>query len=77
MDFATLEDHHFSAEQKAQILPGEQDAQRIQRYESHLHRMFMQTLHELQRVRGVRLGQPSPMSAALDVTMGDENGFVS
>ncbi|MDD4628251.1 MAG: hypothetical protein PHE68_02535 [Candidatus Peribacteraceae bacterium] len=42
---------------------------RIQRYETHLHRTFLHTLHELQRVQSVRLGKPSPLVAALDVTV--------
>ncbi len=51
--------------------------ERMQRYESHLHRTFMNTLHELQRIQSARLDKPSP-TAALDVTInGNENGFVS
>ena len=49
----------------------------IQRYEGHLHRMLMQTLHELQRVQSNRKGEPALHSAAVDVTLDSENGFVS
>lgn len=47
----------------------EESLERFQRYESHLHRMFMQTLHELQRVQSARLGRPAPLAAALDMTI--------
>jgi hypothetical protein len=77
MEFASLEDTLYIAEEETHILPSERGAQRIQRYESHLHRIFLQTLHELQRVQSVRLGKPAPLAAALDVTMNTENGFVS
>ncbi len=46
-----------------------ENLERFQRYESHLHRMFMQTLHELQRVQSARLGRPAPLAAALDMTI--------
>lgn len=76
MDFAMLEDVLYATEDESQILLSERDAQRIQRYESHLHRLFLQTLHELQRVQNARLGKPAPMAAALDVTVDTPNGFV-
>src|SRR5438094_7422434 len=41
----------------------------ITRYESHLHRQFMQCLHELQRVQGRRLGTEATVPVALDVTI--------
>jgi hypothetical protein len=75
--FATREDVLFIAEEETHVLLNERDVQRIQRYESHLHRIFLQTLHELQRVQSIRLGKPMPLAAALDVTMNSENGFVS
>lgn len=61
MDSAWRESQAFSFE--------EEHFERFQRYESHLHRMFMQTLHELQRVQSVRLGRPGPLAAALDMTL--------
>jgi len=77
MTFLRREEAQYKAELEAMILPNEQDAQRIQRYESHLHRLFQQTLHELQRLQSARMGKPAPLAAALDVTMNNENGFVS
>lgn len=80
MRIALLEKWELEREVKdieSKLIPSEQEAERIQRYESNLHRMFLQTLHELQRLQSVRLGKPAPMSAALDVTVSNENGFVS
>ncbi len=76
-NFAMREDVLFMAEEDTHVLLNEGDVQRIQRYEAHLHRLFMQTLHELQRVQSVRLGKPLPLAAAVDVTLNNENGFVS
>ncbi|MFH0851714.1 MAG: hypothetical protein V1876_03110 [Candidatus Peregrinibacteria bacterium] len=62
---------------EAKLLPSEDDLQRIQRYEAHLHRCFMHTLHELQRMQSNRMGNPAPLAAALDVTLDSPNGFES
>jgi hypothetical protein len=62
---------------KAQLLPSEKDLNRIQRYESHLHKLFMQNLHELQRMQAMRLGKPVTLPQALDLNINSENGFVS
>jgi hypothetical protein len=40
---------------------------RISRYETHLHRQLMQSLHELEAIQGRRNGHPSPL-ARLDIT---------
>ncbi|PIR53196.1 hypothetical protein COU76_02480 [Candidatus Peregrinibacteria bacterium CG10_big_fil_rev_8_21_14_0_10_49_10] len=72
-----IETDEDKATAEAKFLPSEGDLQRIQRYEAHLHRGFMQSLHELQRVQSARLGKPAPLAAALDVTLDNENGFVS
>lgn len=53
----------------SKLMPDATDTLRIQRYEAHLHRCFLQTLHELQRVQAARRGQGAPMTAALDVTV--------
>ena len=65
------------ADQKAKMIPPIQELEKIQRYDAHLQRLMLQTLHELQRVQSARLGRPAPLAAALDVTLNSENGFVS
>ena len=60
-----------------QAIPDPVQSQRIQRYEAALHRNFLQTLHELQRVQAVRKGCAGPLPTALDVTVEAKEGFVS
>ena len=62
---------------KTKMIPPSEELEKLQRYEAHLQRVFTQTLHELQRVQAARLGKPAPLSAALDVTLNSETGFVS
>lgn len=62
---------------KAKMLPPLEDLEKLQRYEAHLQRVMLQTLHELQRIQSIRLGHPAPLAAALDVTLDNPNGFVS
>ena len=50
-------------------LPDLETLTSITRYESHLHRQFMQCLHELQRVQARRFGTEAAVPAALDVTI--------
>lgn len=54
-----------SREQRA--LPSRDFLDKIQRYETHLHRQLLQTLHELEAIQGRRAGRPSPL-ARLDVS---------
>ena len=50
------------------LLPAKQQMENIMRYEGHLHRQFMQTLHELEATQARRKGdRPSPL-ARLDVS---------
>lgn len=72
-----MEEQEDNATAETQLLPNSEDLQRIQRYDAHLYRSFMQTLHELQRMQALRLGKPAPMVAALDIMVNSENGFVS
>lgn len=62
---------------ESDLLLNSDDLLRIQRYEAHLYRTFMHSLHELQRIQGARLGSITPPSAALDIIVNSENGFVS
>jgi hypothetical protein len=43
--------------------------EQIARYEGHLHRQFMQCLHELQRVQARRLGTSEAAPAAVDIVL--------
>ena len=65
------------ADLQSKMIPPPAELERIQRYDAHLQRVLLQTLHELQRVQSVRMGRPAPLAAALDVTVDSENGFVS
>ena len=38
------------------------DIERVQRYEAHLHRMFLQDLHELEALQSRRRGDPTPLA---------------
>lgn len=57
-----------SAEQASLVLPNTEDLQKFQRYEAHLHKMLMQTLHELQRLQALRKGCSLEATAVLDIT---------
>ena len=49
------------------LLPPAQILERIMRYEAHLHRQLVQTIHELEAVQARRRGERTPL-ARLDVT---------
>ena len=49
------------------LLPPEQTLERIMRYEAHLHRQWVQTIHELEALQARRKGERTPL-ARLDVT---------
>ncbi len=69
------EEHVQKADLQSKMLPPLSDLERLQRYDAHLQKTFLQTLHELQRIQAVRLGRPAPPSAALDVTLNSDGGF--
>ncbi len=48
------------------VLPGTVDLEKIMRYEAHLHRQYIQTLHELEAIQIRRQGGTSPL-ARLDI----------
>ncbi len=64
------------AEEDSKLVPPEKELLAIHRGESNLHRMFMHSLHELQRLQSTRLGNQPPLAAALDVNVSSEDGFV-
>ena len=52
-------------------LPGLEKLGPLTRYEPHLHRSLLQSLHELQRVRATRVGGDSVVPLAVDVVVTD------
>ena len=55
------------ADKKSKMLPPLADLEKMQRYDAHLQRVMIQTLHELQRLQSLRLGYPVSAPAALDI----------
>jgi hypothetical protein len=51
------------------LLPDGAALEKVTRYEAHLQRQMLQTLHELQRLQAARAGAAVPPPAALDVTL--------
>jgi hypothetical protein len=51
------------------MLPDGPTLDNLNRYEAHLNRQMLQSLHELQRLQAARAGAPAPPPAALDVTV--------
>jgi hypothetical protein len=51
------------------LLPKQPALDSILRYEAHLNRQLLQSLHTLERLQAARAGQPVPLPAALDVTV--------
>ena len=49
------------------VLPTGAVLDKIMRYEAHLHRLYTQTLHELEALQARRRGQPAPL-ARLDIS---------
>ncbi len=49
------------------VIPGSDALDRVTRYESHLHRLFVQTLHELEALQSRRRGE-RPHLARLDIS---------
>jgi len=66
-----------NADLQSKMIPPLEELEKLQRYDAHLQRVLMQTLHEYQRIQSVRLGRPAPLSAALDINLNSDNGFVS
>ena len=64
--YPDLKPNYVEAAQHTRTLPFEEDAAKITRYESHLHRLFLQTLHELEAIQIRRKGGQSPL-ARLDI----------
>jgi hypothetical protein len=54
---------------RERILPDTETLDKIQRYEAHLDRVLIRTLHELHRIQAARGRRAVPMPAALDVDL--------
>lgn len=54
-------------EQRRRVFPSDDDLNRITRYEAHLHRQCLQTLHELEALQARRCGE-RPHLARLDIS---------
>jgi hypothetical protein len=59
---------------RERMLPDTATLQKITRYEAHLSRQLLQTLHELQRMQAARDGQAIPLPATLDVVVAGTSG---
>ena len=53
---------------RLRLLPGDEDLDKITRYEAHLERCLYRALHELQRLQAMRVGLISP-PIAVDVNV--------
>ena len=51
------------------ILPDLEKLEKLSRYEAHLERSLYKSMHEIERLQAVRVGQPVPPPIALDVTV--------
>jgi hypothetical protein len=51
------------------VLPDDATLNKVTRYEAHLSRQMLQSLHTLERLQAARAGQSVPPPAALDVTV--------
>lgn len=59
---------HF---QKYRLIPNDKVTPQLVRYEAHLHRLMIQTMHELEAMQDRRRGRPTPL-ARLDITGGPD-----
>ena len=56
-------------ERASKIIPNGVTLERVTRYEAHLHRQLLQTMHELEALQARKKGQATPL-ARLDVNGG-------
>lgn len=59
--------HRVAVYQEKRVIPNADELEKIRRYEAHLHRQLMQTLHELEALQARRRGESTPL-ARLDVS---------
>ena len=56
-----------AAHQQTRVIPERTSLDKIMRYETHLHRLWLQTLHELEAIQIRRHGGHAPL-ARLDIS---------
>lgn len=66
LEKAELEIDH---KRRANLLPETKTLDTLARYEAHLERSLYKTLHEIERLKALRQGQPVPPPVAVDVTV--------
>jgi len=62
-----IEPHRVAAYRQTRLVPAGDALDRILRYETHLHRLLLQTLHELEALQARRRGEPVHL-ARLDIS---------
>jgi dsDNA-binding SOS-regulon protein len=65
------DEHRYRASAQAAQFDG--TVERLQRYETTLHRQFMHLLHELERQQARRLGYHVPIATTIDVILAKQN----
>jgi hypothetical protein len=71
---ATLAERESEARRRV-LLPAADPSERVMRYESHLQKQLVQTLHELERLRAYRSEYPPQPPVAVDVTVHGVDGL--
>jgi hypothetical protein len=64
--FPDVDEDEILLRKATRVLPARDDLDKIMRYEAHLHRQCIQTLHELEAIQIRRQGGTSPL-ARLDI----------
>lgn len=65
--YPEIEPERLDHWERLRSLPPSDDLDKIMRYEAHLHRRWVQTLHELQALQATRRGERAPL-ARLDIS---------
>ena len=65
--FPDVSDAELLPHRAVRVLPPIDELEKIMRYHSHLHRQYIQTLHELEAMQARRRGENTPL-ARLDIT---------
>jgi hypothetical protein len=67
-DWMTRSDHRNRLKAATMVIPRQEVADRLQRYEASLERSLDRTLSQLERLQRLRLGQPVPPALKVDVS---------
>lgn len=68
VDLAAREERELPLVEESLAIPGEEELDRLLRYETRLDGSFERTLQQLERLQRLRLGQPVPPTVKVDVT---------